>query len=1144
MAFPATPLDMSAEVFLNGSWVSLPVRRGTDGVTVERGRADEFARATFSTAAFQIDNTTGDWSPRNPLGQYYRYLSRNVPFRVSLERNSVSLWCPGGNYISDNTRDIAPFVTAPDAAALDITGDIDLRADLILKNYQMQQTIISKYLATSTNRSYYLNIARTGQLQMNWSTDGTLANVHTIHSTLPVTVPASGRLAIRATLDVNNGASGHTVTFYTSDTINGSWTQLGDAVVTAGTTTIGSGAAGISLGGNADLFAYPVWGQILAIEIRNGIGGTVVANPNFTIQSAGATSFADTAAAPNTWTIVNGAELTSKNYRMHGEVTTLPQVWDKTGTNKFVDASASGILRRLGQGSHPVQSTIYTSLRSRIETGQLVAYWPHEDSTGSTSVASAVPGGKAMTITTGVPDWENYTDIPASRALPRANQATWTGIVPAYNSTEASVRYVQRLPTNGLANNSRMTDIYLSGTLASIQVWFDTTGNPRLIFVDDNSTTIFDTGYLPTFDMNGVDSTVAIDLAQNGANIDYTITIVALTDNISSGNTSPTASSTLNSRTMGLVQRVTMNPSHSSSDTVFGHLYVQKEITTVFDTSDQLAAYAGEPACERIRRLCEENGVDFRFIGPSDSSALMGAQLPGELMDLIFEAVEADDGLLFEPMDQLALGYRTNQSLYNQPSHITLDYSASELAEVPTPIDDDRFTANDVTVSSTYGSSARQTLETGRLSVLEPADGGVGRYATTLDRSIRHDQSLADTARWQVHKGTVDEARFPTVEVNVARTEVQSNVTLEARLHDAEIGDKLTITNMDDNGVPVPPDDVNQIIQGWTEVMSNFEHEFTFNCTPDKPFQVAEYGTSRYGPTNTTIVNALDTTQTNIDIVSENGIYWQNFTSTSYDILVGGEVMTLTAISNKIFDNFNSRTVANGWGSPNTGPAWTVSGGAASDYSVGGGFGSIAVGSVNVSRFAVNTGGGSDFDIKATVSSSVLATGGSHFAYLVARLSGGTSQCYQARIEFTTAAAVNLLISRRVASSDVTIASTTTSLTHTAGGRFYLRFQVTGSRLRAKVWLASASEPSEWTLSTTDTTITTGTGVGVRSLLASTNTNVLPVTFNWDAFELNNVQTITATRSVNSVVKTHAAGDAVTMASPAIRALGPIERRT
>src|SRR5690606_12417880 len=56
------------------------------------------------------------------------------------------------------------------------------------------------------------------------------------------------RVALRATLDVDDGNGNHVVTFYSAPTIAGPWIQLGDPQIASGTTSIFSGNADLCIG--------------------------------------------------------------------------------------------------------------------------------------------------------------------------------------------------------------------------------------------------------------------------------------------------------------------------------------------------------------------------------------------------------------------------------------------------------------------------------------------------------------------------------------------------------------------------------------------------------------------------------------------------------------------------------------------------------------------------------------------------------------------------------------------------------------------------------------------------------------------------------------------------------------------------------
>jgi hypothetical protein len=125
-----------------------------------------------------------------------------------------------------------------------------------------------------------------------------------------------------------------------------------------------------------------------------------------------------------------------------------------------------------------------------------------------------------------------------------------------------------------------------------------------------------------------------------------------------------------------------------------------------------------------------------------------------------------------------------------------------------------------------------------------------------------------------------------------------------------------------------------------------------------------------------------------------------------------------------VLDTF-TRSVTDGWGSADTGQAWTNSGGAASDYDVVGSTGTHLCTDVNIGRFSTLATAEVDFDIVASFATDKLAVGGSQFVYLLGR-AADNNNCYLARIEFTTTATVILTIRKRVASVDTQIATFTT----------------------------------------------------------------------------------------------------------------------
>jgi hypothetical protein len=225
---------------------------------------------------------------------------------------------------------VGEYATSPDAASLDIVGDLDLRAEITPWDWTPGEfkALVGKWTSSGNQRSYVLMLTTSGELALSFSTLGSDTITRTSTTTVLSAVPADGRLAVRATLDVNNGAAGHDVKFYTASSIDGSWTQLGATVTTAGVTSVFASTALAQVGGRDAGSASLFTGIIHAAQILSGIGGTVVANPDFTIQDNADSSFADTATPAKTWTVGASAAIVVPQT---GAVTaTLTEVWLKS----------------------------------------------------------------------------------------------------------------------------------------------------------------------------------------------------------------------------------------------------------------------------------------------------------------------------------------------------------------------------------------------------------------------------------------------------------------------------------------------------------------------------------------------------------------------------------------------------------------------------------------------------------------------------------------------------------------------------------------------------------------------------------------------------------------------------------------------
>jgi len=867
--------------FIRQEWINAtPDTRYADNIVISRALSGEASSVDPASCAFTLDNREGHYSSRNPTGPYYGKLRRNTPHRVSVPADESAL------VLNRASHD---YAFALDSSGMSVTGDLDLRVDVELTSWQGLNTLlIAKVLGTADN-SYYMVSDYEGYVWLSWSATGT--SMISAKSTEPVPLPHHGRKTIRATLDINNGASGNTVMFYIADNLDGPWSQLGAPVVTAGTTSIFDSAAEVWFGGYSSAHPGAAHGRFYGARIYSGINGTLRASPDFGAQANDTRYFAD--AQGNIWRLAGSAEISGRDDRHFGAVAEWPQRWDLTGTDAYVPAVSSGTLRRIGQGESPLKST----LRRGIESlgAALISYWPLEDEEGASAFASAIADYPPM-ISNGTPTFATDSAFECSKPLPHLNEAMVLGFVPPYIdvSGEMQAWFVMHVPPGGVPSERCVFRIWTRDSQVVLwQLHVNAAGDLRFLGFDAGLSIVVDSG-LSAFAVNGKLLRVSIGLQQNGTGVEWflhTLEVGAVIGNFLTAIEPAT--------TLGRITRIDSNHERILDDVAIGHISVHREIISLFDLSAELNAHRGERAAARIYRLCTEEKVPISIIGSFTDSVILGPQLPDTLINLLTESADADLGILHEPRDFLGLAYRTRASMYAQSSFggtaVTFDYSLEQLTGI-SPIEDDRRTRNDITVTRRNGSSARSANDVGNITVPELSVPEIGRYDDTPTINLNVDEQLVDQASWRVHMGTVDEARYPTISVLLERAQLVSNPELTKRVKQLDVGDKLVITNTPDR---FPPDDIEQIALGFSETLGGHTHSIDINCAPDSPYRVGVYdaASSRYDSQASSLVNIINETDFVLIVRTETGPQWQTVGDFPFDVVIGGERMTVISVT-------------------------------------------------------------------------------------------------------------------------------------------------------------------------------------------------------------------------------------------------------
>lgn len=902
MAFPQTPLDVLIELFISGAWTNITAdvyRR--DGIHITRGRADEGQRVDPGKCTLTLNNRSGKYSPKNPMSPLYGQIGRNTPVRVSVRTGSPYL---------DVTGNVADFASTPDTAALDITGDLDLRIEAEADWYATgAQVLIGKWEPTGNQKAYMLRLEN-GSLVLHHSTDGFTGGF--FGRTLPA-LPR--RAALRATLDIDNGAGGRTARFYWAKSMAGPWTEFADPVTIAGTTATFASTAPLKVAPN-DLAVtvprYPFAGKAYKAEVRNGIDGTVVANPDFTVQTVGAASFSD--GAGRTWSMNGAAAITNRRTRFVGEISAWPPRWDVSGKDVYTPVEAAGILRRLGQGVKPLAST----LRRRIPSYSPRAYWPFEEDRDATQAYSPVP--LARPATTQGFTFASDDSLPGSSALPSIGAtASFVAVMPPSVSTGTwqmeLVYYLQTLP----ASTTTMFEIRSTGTARRVRVRVDT-AQVRLEGFDDDDNSLFTNAVVP-LQFTGAWNRLQIKAVPSGGNVDYTVRWIII------GGTGYSTTSTI-AGSAGRVSQIRSTFGAGLDGLKFGHLAVfASETDTPFNSADQ--GFAGETAGTRMQRLSAEEAIPLTVYGLVSATEQMGAQRPDTVLNLIEDAADTDHGILYERRETIALQYRDRGSLYNQTPGLALDYAISGHVAPPLePVDDDQDVSNDVTVTRVGGSSARAVLDAGPLSTQAPPNG-VGVYDESTTLNLYNDDQPAQHAGWRLYLGTADEPRYPVLNLDLAAAPSLIDAVVQL-----ESGDRITIANPP---AWLPPGPIDLLMQGYSETLGHpNDWDLQLNCTPAGPWNVGHAEDDVYGwadTDGTALATAATSTATTLTVNVTDGPRWTH--EADFPVRVGGEVMTVTDVTGAVHDRF-TRLATSSWGTADTGETWTLTGGSTSDYSVQG----------------------------------------------------------------------------------------------------------------------------------------------------------------------------------------------------------------
>ena len=197
---------------------------------------------------------------------------------------------------------VGNYASAPDSAALNPAGDFAGWLDLASFDYTpaaLQRLMV--HGGGAGDRAFFFSVNTNGTLFLQVSYNGTALLDFT--STAATGVSNFERKKIGFEVDVDNGAAGTSVNFYTADS-GGAWVKLGSTVTVAGTGTLFNATTAFTIGAGStggDVFAGLVYRATFLTGTLSG--GSAILDADFTLQSKLATSFTESSVNAATVTI-------------------------------------------------------------------------------------------------------------------------------------------------------------------------------------------------------------------------------------------------------------------------------------------------------------------------------------------------------------------------------------------------------------------------------------------------------------------------------------------------------------------------------------------------------------------------------------------------------------------------------------------------------------------------------------------------------------------------------------------------------------------------------------------------------------------------------------------------------------------------
>ena len=859
--YPGANPDADPALWGLGADISAYLRRpGSDGgqaVTYSGGKGDEAPGVDAGEMRLTLDNRDGRFSTDNAMGPYYRLLDINNPVRLGVvafadsftRAASASGWgtvdavkglswthATPTRWTLDGTKGAVTIPTAnlADAASavgaeckdldatIKITPTADATGDRFIGGIRIRGNSTADCLIGTI--SFALSgLVRLDIVRWTASVPTTLAQI----TGLPITYGAGEQWSIRFQ------AEGQQLRFK-------AWPSVGTEPATWQLTATDSTKTSTGLG----LYAARV--------INNTNSGAV---PIMTFDD---------------FTVV-GLEFT-------GSVVSWPIRWDKAGNNSWAPIVAAGILRRIRQGTYPIQSPLRRQLGG---TPDVYGYWPLEDGPDARQFSSVLPGQAPATFN-GV--------TPAS-----ANDLAGGGFAPALDTANGLIT-MSTTKSEPFTTGMAVMFLFKMGSVPSVK-----TKIARIRCSRGNGPRIWDFSVSDTTTwVEGLDGDGrVVTSATNSHGEDFTQWHAwQLETEFAGGSTMNWAgifhkvgSTSFGAQTGTFTGLIGLSPSSLAltgpQGTAFAHAWMGKNTLPFVTSSFSLVSsgYSGETAADRFARVCGEAGIPY-ILRPGGSER-MGAQREAGTLAVLESCVQTDYGVMAER--GAGLEYIPREARWNAAVAMALTVAAGQIAEPPEPTRDDQRLRNKWTVSRVGG---------GEGVYQDTAD--IAKHGTWEDSATINsmdDSILVNHAGFRTALGIQPRLRWPSVQLDFSR-----NPGLLPAWRNRGYGWRLQIATGKGQVAGNEPD---LIVEGFTASLDPDRWNVTLNCSPAEAWKAAvadDTGILGRADNESCETTALiSSTTLTIPITTTSGTRWDNTAGLwtgGVDFYVDGERVTVTSITN------------------------------------------------------------------------------------------------------------------------------------------------------------------------------------------------------------------------------------------------------